>query len=156
MSSNRSAKEALIRLYGAECFIDRLGFRKDKGREYVGKGQYKKMKQLTYHHIKEKSKGGKATLENGALLSEGNHRWFNAQSREAQAKMNEAFQEYKRRRDEMRECKVEFTDDLDLGIEVKFTEVSFEDKEREPKEKFNRAKVKEEFRKRLEEEEIDY
>ena len=57
MSSNRSAKEALIRLYGAECFIERLGLRKDKEREYTGKGQHKKMKQLTYHHIKEKSKG---------------------------------------------------------------------------------------------------
>lgn len=152
MSSNRSAKEALIRLYGAECFIERLGLRKDKERRYKSKGQYKRMKELTYHHIEEKRNGGKATVGNGAILSCENHEWFNKQSEEAKRQMNEAFQEYKRKRDEMRECKVEFTDDLDLGIEVKFTEISVEDKEREPKEKFNRAKIKEETRKRVQEE----
>lgn len=151
MSSNKNVKEALIRLYGAECFIERLGLRKDKERRYKSKGQYKRMKQLTYHHIEEKRNGGKATIGNGAILSCENHEWFNKQSEEAQRQMNEAFQEYKRKRDEMRECKVEFTDDLDLGIEVKFTEISFE----EPKEKmreFNRAKEKREFRRRVEEE----
>lgn len=152
MSSNKSAKEALIRRYGAECFIDKLGLRKDKERKYTGKSQYKRMKQLTYHHIEEKSKGGKATLENGAILSVENHEWFNKQSEEAQRQMNEAFQEYKRRVDEMQECKIEFVEELDLGIEVKFTEISFGDKEREPKEKFNRAREKREFRRRVEEE----
>lgn len=144
MSSNKSAKEALIRRYGAECFIDKLGLRKDKERKYTGKSQYKRMKQLTYHHIEEKSKGGKATLENGAILSVENHEWFNKQSKEKQAEMNRAFQEYKK-------CKVEFVEELNLGIEVKYTEVVFE----EPKEKrreFNRAKEKEEFRRRVEEE----
>ena len=151
MSSNKNAKEALIRLYGAECFIEKLGLRKDIERKYKGKGQYKRMKQLSYHHIEEKQHGGKATVENGAILSVENHEWFNKQSKENQAKMNEAFQEYKRKRDEMRECKVEFTDDLDLGIKVKFTEVIFEEPQ-EKKEKFNRAKEKREFRRRVEEE----
>lgn len=144
MSSNKSAKEALIRIYGAECFIDKLGLRKDKERKYTGKSQYKRMKQLTYHHIKEKSKGGRATLENGAILSVENHEWFNKQSKEKQAEMNRAFQEYKK-------CKIEYVEELNLGIEVKYTEVVFE----EPKEKkreFNRAKEKREFRRRVEEE----
>ena len=150
MSSNKSAKEALIRIYGPECFIDKLGLRKDKERKYTGKSQYKRMKQLTYHHIEEKSKGGKATIENGALLSEENHIWFNKQSEEAQRQMNEAFQEYKRRVDEMQECKIELVDELDLGIKVKYTEISFSEPKREKK--FNRAKEKEEFRRRVEEE----
>lgn len=59
--------------------------------------------------------------------------------------------EYKRNIDELKECKVEFVDDLDTGIEIKYTEISFDEPERGPKEKFNRAKVKAETRKIIEE-----
>lgn len=93
--SNKKAKEALIRLYGAECFIEKLKLRHDKHKKYKGKAQYKRMKQLTYHHILERSKGGKATIENGALLSAENHVWFNQQSKKQQKAMNERFQKYK-------------------------------------------------------------
>lgn len=68
MSSNKNAKEKLIQLYGAECFIDKLHLRKDTERKYTGKGQMKRMKQLTYHHILEKSKGGRATVENRCFV----------------------------------------------------------------------------------------
>lgn len=65
MSDNKRAKEKLIALYGAECFIEKLHLRKDtEPRKYTGKAQMKRMKQLTYHHIREKSKGGKSTVEN--------------------------------------------------------------------------------------------
>ena len=67
MSSNKNAKEKLIQLYGPECFIDKLHLRPDTDRRYKGKGQYKRMKELTYHHIKEKSKGGRATVENRGI-----------------------------------------------------------------------------------------
>ena len=56
--SNKSARDELIKLYGAKCFIDKLHLRVDKGRKYTGKAQRYKMKQLTYHHILEKSKRG--------------------------------------------------------------------------------------------------
>ena len=95
MSSNKGAKEKLIKLYGAECFIEKLQLRKDTERRYTSKGQRKRMKQLTYHHILEKSKGGKATVENGAILSAENHEWFNKQSKEKQKRMNDMFQQYK-------------------------------------------------------------
>lgn len=68
MSSNKRAKEKLIQLYGPECFIDKLQLRPTKGRKYTGKGQMKRMQQLTYHHIREKSKGGKATVENRSFI----------------------------------------------------------------------------------------
>ena len=51
MSSNKKAKEALIRLYGKECFIEKLHLRPDTERKYIGKAQYHRMNQLTYHHI---------------------------------------------------------------------------------------------------------
>ena len=99
MSSNKRATEALIRLYGKECFIEKLHLRPDTERKYTGKAQYHRMKQLTYHHIEMKKDGGKATIENGALLSAENHEWFNRQSKEKQRQMNDMFQEYKRKID---------------------------------------------------------
>ena len=78
MSSNTKIKNRMIAKYRAECWIDKLHLRPiESYRKYTSKGQLKRMKQLTFHHIKEKSKGGRATEENGALLSAENHEWFN-------------------------------------------------------------------------------
>lgn len=154
--SNKEAKEELIRLYGAQCFIDRLHLRPDSTRIYTGKQldymrkHQQQLKRLTYHHILERCKGGKATRENGALLSEENHRWFNQQSKQAQAEMNNAFQELKRKIDEARECKIQLVDEIDVDFEIKTAEISFSDEIR-PKEKFNRAKEKRRFEKRVQE-----
>jgi len=69
MSSNKKAKEELIKYYGAECFIDKLHLRKDTtSKKYKGKGQKARMKQLTYHHIKMKKDGGTATRENRCFI----------------------------------------------------------------------------------------
>ena len=95
MSSNKEAKQELIKRYGAECFIDKLHLRPDTERKYKGKAQYKRMQQLTYHHIKKKESGGKATVENGAILKESNHIWLNNQPKIVQDKLNDIFQTYK-------------------------------------------------------------
>ena len=149
MSNNKRAKEKLIELYGAECFIEKLKLRKyTEPKKYKGKGQMKRMRQLTYHHIKMKKDGGRATVENGALLSAENHAWFHKQSPQVQAQMNEMFQEYKR---QYQECQVVFVDELKLGFEVKAMEFSIGEREQK-KEKYNRAKEKKEFQKRVDEE----
>lgn len=142
--SNKSVKQELIRRYGKECFIEKLHLRKDdKPRRYTGKGQMKRMKQLTYHHIRMKKDGGKATVENGALLSAENHQWFHQQSPQAQGYMNTLFQEYKRQVDE---CAVVFVDDLELPFEVKPIEFSVDEKG-----KFNRAEEKRKTQKIIDE-----
>ena len=144
--SNKRAKEKLIELYGAECFTEKLHLRKDtEPRRYTSKGQYKRMKQLTYHHIREKSNGGQATVENGALLSAENHAWFNKQSKEAQRYMNELFQQYK----QSVECKVEFVDELDTRFSIASAIIVLSDLE---KEHYNRAKEKRAWQKQVEEE----
>lgn len=149
MSSNKRAKEELIRRYGAECFIEKLKLRKDsEPKRYTGKGQKAKMKQLTYHHIEMKKDGGKATIENGALLSAENHAWFHKQHPQYQTYMNNMFQEYKRQSEE---CQVVFVDNLHLDFEIKAMEFSIGEREQK-KEKYNRAKEKREFKKRIEEE----
>ena len=149
MSNNKRAKEKLIRIYGAECFIEKLKLRKDvKPIKYKSKGQMKKMKQLTFHHIKMRKDGGKATVENGALLSAENHAWFHQQSSKDQAQMNDMFQEYKK---QYQKCEVIFVDDLDLSFEIKAMEFHIDEREQK-KDKYNRAKEKREFQKRVDEE----
>lgn len=125
MGKNREAKQKLIEKYGAECFIERLKLRDTSGIKYKSKGQYKLMKQLTYHHIIPKSKGGQATEENGAILSNENHIWFNEQSNGDQARMNKMFQQLKKDIDEVR---VVFSDDIDTEIEVKAAEIIIDKK----------------------------
>lgn len=145
MSNNRSVRERMIELYGAECFIEKLHLRKDTERTYTGKAQYMRMKQLTYHHIQMRSKKGKTTVENGALLSLENHMWFHRQSSEDQRRMNGMFQKYKKAVDEGRknskELEVVLADDVEVPFEVKA--VIFEP--------YSRAKVKVDTRKAVDE-----
>lgn len=149
MSNNKKAKEELIRRYGAECFIEKLKLRKDTElKRYKGKGQMKRMRQLTYHHIRMKKDGGRATVENGALLSAENHAWFHKQSPRDQAIMNEMFQEYKR---QYQECQIVFVDELELPFEVKTMEFHIDERELK-RTKYNRAKEKREFQRRVDEE----
>lgn len=143
--SNKRAKQKLIELYGSECFIEKLHLRVDtEPRRYTSKGQRKRMKQLTYHHIQECQHGGKATVENGALLSAENHAWFNKQSKETQKQMNELFQKYK----QSVECKVEFVDELDARFSVASAIIVPAELEK----KYNRAKEKRAWKKQVEEE----
>lgn len=134
MSSNKGAKELLIKLYGPVDFIDALHLRKDAGNvRYTGKGQYKKMqkmKQLTYHHIKMKSKGGKATVENGALLNADNHAWFHQQPKAEQERMNQLFQQYKQNIDNGYEpCEIQLApaDEIELPVELDVLTASADD-----------------------------
>lgn len=143
--SNKRAKQKLIELYGAECFIEKLHLRVDtEPRRYSSKGQYKRMKQLTYHHIKEKRNGGQTTVRNGALLSAENHAWFNKQSKESQKQMNELFQKYK----QSVECKVEFVEELDTRFSIASAIIV----PNEIKQYYNRAREKRAWKKEIEEE----
>ena len=154
MSSNKAVKERLIERYGAECFIERLKLRDTSGLRYTGSGQRKKMKMLTYHHIKEKSKGGKATIENGALLSAENHAWFHQQDRADRERMNQQFQDLKRDIDNNYEpCEVQLVpeEEIELPAEVNVMAVNLEENSQgniditpkaKVKKKYNRAKQK--------------
>lgn len=91
----------MVRKYGAKCFIEELGLRSKEEIERDMKGLNKKQKALmnvlTFHHIKERCAGGRATEENGAILRNVNHIWFNSLSKEEQERLNNLFQEYKKR-----------------------------------------------------------
>ena len=55
---NRSARTQLILLYGAKCMATML------------------QTDLTYHHIEKAEWGGKATIENGVVLTSKFHCWL--------------------------------------------------------------------------------
>lgn len=149
MSDNKSAKIALIKRYGAECFIEKLKLRKNViPRTYKSKGQMKRMRELTYHHIKMRKDGGDSSIENGALLSMENHQWFHKQNEHVQGYMNALFQEYKRQMDE---CRVIFSDDVNLPFTIcATTEFSISETE-QSKEKYNRAKERRKTQKQIDE-----
>lgn len=143
--SNKKVKEKLIQLYGEECFIEKLHLRIDKEpRRYTGKGQYKRMKQLTYHHIRERRNGGKTTVENGALLSAENHEWFNKQSKKAQKEMNALFQKYKA----SVKCEIEFVDEIDTKLSIESAIIIPAELEKG----YNRAKEKRKWKREMEKE----
>lgn len=149
MSSNKRAKEKLIERYGGIDFLDQLQVKIPESRTYKSKGQMKRMKQLTYHHIEERQFGGKSTVENGALLTEEHHIWLHKQPPEVKEKLNRAFQELKRRKDQ--ELQVETVDIEQIPFELNIADIEIDKKGR--MRVYNRAKVKEEMRKLIIEEE---
>ena len=93
---NRSAREMLEKIYGEKCMIHE-GIRKIKppkpsNRQYKGKSI---ARQLTYHHLKAKRYGGKATVENGACLCRSCHDWLEQLSETEREKINEELRQYK-------------------------------------------------------------
>ena len=98
--SNRSAREMLEKIYGKHCFIHE-GIRKLKP-PTPKKGTYKGKSiayQLTYHHLKAKRDGGKATVENGACVCRSCHDWLEQLSEQEREKVNDELREYKRKID---------------------------------------------------------
>ena len=149
MSSNKSAKQRLIQKYGGIDFLDQMHVKVPESKTYTSKGQLKRMKQLTYHHIQEKQYGGKATVENGALLTAEHHTWLHKQPPEVKSKLNMAFQEFKKARDA--ELPVETVDINELPFELNVCDLEIDKTGR--LKIYNRAKVKEELRKLIVEEE---
>lgn len=151
MSKNKNVRQELERLYGKECFIEKLHLREETQKRYTGKGQFKRMKQLTYHHIQMKKDGGKATVENGALLSTENHAWFHKQTQEKQAEMNKAFQQYKMTMAIVTNAGVQQAREIEFDMS-NFITIPLE-KNRETT-KQRRAREKRELRKEMEELEL--
>ncbi len=152
MSSNKKAKNALIRRYGAVDFLDALHIAVPTSKTYTSKGQMRRMKQLTYHHIKEKSKGGTSTIENGALLTAEHHCFFHQQPPQVQRRLNSVFQEYKKRKDEELPLLFVEPDEIPLDLSVVEMDITEKNKVRF----YNRMRVKEETRREIEEELSEY
>ena len=148
MSSNKSAREELERIYGKHCMIHQ-GIRKlNPPKPHKGKYKGKSIAlQLTYHHLKPKHLGGKATVENGANLCRRCHDWLEQLSNTDREQVNNELREYKRQHSQ--ECTVEFVDYLPRDWEVRAMIITPE--ELQPKKKYNRAEDKRNVQKKIRE-----
>ena len=149
MSSNKSAREELERIYGKHCMIHQ-GIRKlNPPKPHKGKYKGKSIAlQLTYHHLRAKRNRRKSnSREWSDWFADGCHDWLEQLSNADREAVNNELREYKRRHS--KECTVEFVDYLPLNWEVKA--MVFTPEELQPKKKYNRAKDKREFMRRIEE-----
>ena len=105
-NSNRSAKKELERIYGKGCFFNRAKVAEQieamggiktfkvfvKEKKFKGKPI---SHQITYHHLKHKSEGGKATVENGANVEEVAHQYLHSLPRNQEEIINNMLREFK-------------------------------------------------------------
>ena len=160
---NKTIRERLERIYGKGCMfqkahiaqrIEEIGGIKTY-KQYIQQHKYsfKKVKKLeetmTLHHLKHRADDGRTSEQNGAVINALAHGYLHSLPRNEEEIINNMLRDYKWRIDNGRECKIELVDTLDIGIEVKVAEISFSDEIKPPKEKFNRAKVKEETRNKI-------
>lgn len=151
MSSNKSARQELERLFGKICMIEAAGIRyipKEKRRKLKGYTKYDDV--LTYHHIKEKHIGGKATTENGAIVRGYNHRWLHSLSEDKKEEVNRRLIQFKMETLRATQDGLERTTIADIPLEFdtdeEFITIPVYPTE---KKKFNRAKEKRDFQKRV-------
>ena len=154
-SNNKYIRELMIRKYGKKCMIEAAGIRfiPVSERKKI-KGYRKTQEQLTYHHIKERAKGGQTTEENGAVVKEYNHAWLHRLSEEDKAKVNDRIQQYK-----LSIATLSISDNIQVSgqvLEFDFSEtleipLELNTEEQERKRKFNRAKQKRETQRLIDE-----
>ena len=152
MSSNKSIRNKMIKKYGKRCMVEAAGIRYipiSKRRKI--KGYRKSQETLTYHHIKERQFGGETTEENGAIIKGYNHAWLHSLSEEEKEEVNKRLQEYKLSvaliGDEGIQAEVLDFDLSDESFEINLLPQTKEIKKK--RSKFNRAKEKQEFLRRI-------
>ena len=163
---NETGRKKLERLYGKGCFMERAGIREitpdeEELLKKTIKGFKKLDRTMTYHHIKQKSKGGKVTIENGANLAAYNHQWLHAQPPQIQAEINAKLRDFKYKIDMARLSvgddglefnKINLDFNMEDCIEIPVYDNILLKDEPAKRPKFNRAKEKIKTQKFIEEE----
>lgn len=163
---NKKARMALEKIYGKGCFVERAGIRKiTEEEEEIMKRNIRGFKKLdrtiTYHHLRPRSKGGQATVENGANIARYNHDWLEQLPPNKKEEVNNLLRQFKisfgmmsitEDGVEMTQCGMfevpEHIKDEDFLIIPVY--------DNEPKKHYNRAKTNQQYRQYIEEELEDY
>ena len=156
---NRSIREKLEAKYGKGCMfkkariaerIEAMGGIKTY-RQFIEEKRFtlKEIKRLesnmTLHHLKHVSEGGATSEYNTAVINELAHRYEHSLPREHEEIINGMLRDFKK-------CEVVWDEVIEeIDFEIKAAEISFSDEPRVSKEKFNRAKTKQETRRRIQE-----
>ena len=154
---NKRVRKELERIFGKGCFMERAGIRKIKGVR-------KDARMMTYHHLKHESEGGKVTLETGANLYLENHQFLHSLPRGEEERINNQIRRWKanflalRGMSEIIDgASVDFPD-LTNSEDCVIIELEDNTEETEKlrrvkkQQKFNRAQVKREMQKLINEE----
>lgn len=153
MSDNKSVRKRLEKIYGRICMIEEAGIRyiPIEKRKTI-RGYRREQDEITYHHIKEKHLGGKATVENGALIKRYNHDWLHSLPDEQKEAVNKELIHFKLKMLNTTEDGIIETDITDIPLEFNLDDciiIPVYDNQKKPK--FNRAKVKREFKRKVDE-----
>lgn len=136
---NKSIRIALAQVYGSGCmfkrsgaekYIEKLGhiktYKKYKEERHYTSKKIKALENLlTLHHLKHKSEGGKASVENGAIINSLAHQYLHSLPRTQEELINDYIREYKRNIDKG-EIPIEYTDELEAPVEIVCAEISIE------------------------------
>lgn len=175
MSTNKVARQKLEAIYGKGCMfkkahipeqIENLKTIKTYKRflqetRYSGRKIRLLEKNMTYHHLRHVSEGGKATDENGAVVNELAHRYLHSLPRDEEEVVNNMLRQYKLKidggimtaTDEGLKIEQPFAVDIEMDLNdcivIPAHDITAEDMKK--REKFNRAKVKRETQQLIEE-----
>lgn len=157
-NENRSVRIALAGIFGSGCM-----FRKSHAEEFIEKlgtiKTYKTFKEekcytpkqvrcleqrMTLHHLKHKSEGGKANLQNGAIINELAHRYMHSLPRNQEEIINDYIREWKR--ENYGKMTIDFVEEIEQPFDVDMTEMVVE-KTKITFKKLSRKQKKQQIRK---------
>ena len=163
---NKQARKELERIYGKGCFfaraklaerLEQQGIEELSFKRFVESKRYRGKPishRITYHHLKHRAEGGKATVENGANLEEIAHQFLHSLPRREEEKINNMLREWKLNFATLsgEEQEIVFGEEsgtIELGLQDDFIEIPVYTQTK--KQKYNRAKVKREYQKIIDE-----
>lgn len=181
MSTNRVARQRLEAQYGKGCMFYKAGIPEQieklrtiktyktflKETRYTGKKIRLLEANMTYHHLRHVSEGGKATDENGAIVNELAHRYLHSLPREEEEVVNNMLRQYKlnitggilvatdRGVTVEQPLGIDLEMDLNNCITIKAYDNTEKDIEKRNNVGFNRAKVKRETQRLIDEDLYD-
>ena len=172
-NNNKKAKEELMKLYGKGCMFEKaqiaeriakMGGIKTyasylAGKKFKGKSI---KKQLTYHHLQHKSDGGRATVDNGAVVEATAHAYMHSLPRHQEEIINNMLRAYKINFMELNQGQVLGSGTVEIEDEIEYISIPIEQDEAEirraraiyekkKQEQFNRARIKRDTRRQVEE-----
>lgn len=180
MADNMTKRRQLEKIYGKGCMFKKAKIEEQieslkpkriiksykmylKEMKYTGKMIRQVESNMTYHYLRHRGEGGKTNIENGAIVNEMAHRYMHSLPRNEEEIINDMIREYKLTggvlvpTEKGMEVQQPIQIDLDFNMEDCITIPVYDNtkEDYEKRKKFNRAKVKRETQKFIEEE-LDY
>lgn len=177
MSDNTKGRQQLERIYGKGCMFKKAHIEEQiealrtiktykvflKETKYTGKKIRQLEGNMTYHHLRHRSEGGKTNIENGSIINEMAHRYMHSLPRAEEEVINDMIRQFKMSggilvpNDKGIQVQQPIQIDLDFDMSDCITIPVYDTtkEEYEKRKKFNRAKVKRET-KQLIDDELDF